>query len=316
MRLIDELAETEKKLEETIEKCHYQNLDEKNFFELAEVALIFLDKELKIRKFSPNTKEYLNVSGKMIGEPIEPFLEILNIPTIFEQISLVPKTGKLLEIDFKNEVNERFILKVNPYLDEFNQANGLLITIINIDDLVTPVDNLSTIFDFSQLGMVIVDPKNGDVIRINHGLSQMLGYEVFDLLNKSIDEITCDADRSSIRELLINSQTNNKGYVVAQKRLLDKNNQIVWCRIHFCRFNQDGRVLSHILVEDISRQVEKIEELEFFHEIAMDRELKMIELKKEVNELLFELNKDKRYEVDALEGDMLILSKAKVLTHE
>ncbi len=40
-----------------------------------------------------------------------------------------------------------------------------------------------------------------------------------------------------------------------------------------------------------------VEELERFNKLAMGRELKMIQLKEEINELLFQLNRDKKYKI-------------------
>jgi hypothetical protein len=40
-----------------------------------------------------------------------------------------------------------------------------------------------------------------------------------------------------------------------------------------------------------------IEELERFNKLAIGREIKMIQLKEEINELLCQLNQDKRYKV-------------------
>ena len=39
----------------------------------------------------------------------------------------------------------------------------------------------------------------------------------------------------------------------------------------------------------------KMEELQWHYDIAINRELKMVELKKEINSLLEELNRDKKY---------------------
>jgi len=60
---------------------------------------------------------------------------------------------------------------------------------------------------------------------------------------------------------------------------------------------KDGRLKKKIK-ESEARSKEKIDGLETFHDFAADREFKMVELKKEINELCEKLGEKPRYDVE------------------
>jgi len=86
----------------------------------------------------------------------------------------------------------------------------------------------------------------------------------------------------------------------------DGSRMTFWCKASVTGRDQDERPIK---VVEVSRDVtewkkaekelkRKIDELELFNEVTVDRELKMIELKKEVNELCEKYGEKPRYDVE------------------
>ncbi|MBB3188225.1 hybrid sensor histidine kinase/response regulator [Microbacter margulisiae] len=98
-----------------------------------------------------------------------------------------------------------------------------------------------------------------------------------------------------INELhVVNIRKNNKGlgafYLIYTQDNLLKNNEIVSIFA-----NQIGLYVDRKRAEDAL--IKKMNELERFHRLTVDRELAMIELKKEVNSLLKESGQDPKYHI-------------------
>jgi PAS domain S-box-containing protein len=160
-------------------------------------------------------------------------------------------------------------------------------------------------FEHGQTGMAITSPVKGWV-EANAQLQKMLGYTLNELRQMTWAELThpddLDADVKQFERMLAGEIDN----YTLDKRFIRKDNEIVYANITVaCTRDETGNVLDVLasflditarkrMEEDLRRN---LEELERFNKLAMGRELKMIHLKEEINELLSHSNRDKRYKI-------------------
>ena len=160
-------------------------------------------------------------------------------------------------------------------------------------------------FEHGQTGMAITSPVKGWV-EANAQLQKMLGYTLNELRQMTWAELTypddLDADVKQFERMLAGEIDN----YTLDKRFIRKDNEIVYANITVaCTRDETDNVLDVLasflditarkrMEEDLRRN---LEELERFNKLAMGRELKMIHLKEEINELLSHSNRDKRYKI-------------------
>ena len=137
-------------------------------------------------------------------------------------------------------------------------------------------------------------------------MQKMLGYTLNELRQMTWAELThpddLDADVKQFERMLAGEIDN----YTLDKRFIRKDNEIVYANITVaCTRDETDNVLDVLasflditarkrMEEDLRRN---LEELERFNKLAMGRELKMIHLKEEINELLSHSNRDKRYKI-------------------
>ena len=117
-------------------------------------------------------------------------------------------------------------------------------------------------FDSAPEGMALID-RNRRFLRVNHKLSEVLGYSEVELIGKSFNQFTHPDDRQAgrdrWRELLAGDVTTNQ----AEKKFIKKNGDIVWVLISNAVIsNGKGEVqyiLSHLY--DITQRKEAEEAL-------------------------------------------------------
>ena len=150
-------------------------------------------------------------------------------------------------------------------------------------------------FESSGIGKVLAE-LDGSFFRVNDAMCSMMGFAEEEMLSLTINEITYPDDLSesndSVKKLLQGNLENDK--FVLEKRFLHKNRDIILGRVHVCLIrNQQGEPI-HMMaeIEDINERKrnedalqERMKELEIFYEAAVDRELRMEELRKEIEEL-------------------------------
>jgi two-component system, sensor histidine kinase and response regulator len=145
----------------------------------------------------------------------------------------------------------------------------------------------------------------GLITDVNENWCQTLGYIKEEVLGKSIFDFISEGERMKARESFAQKIVNGKPYAGGHEREYQtKAGEKRLFVIHdFFLFDNDGRVVSvYTTMEDITKNKiaeqtlkEKINELERYKIITVNREMKMMELKNEINELCTQLHEKPRY---------------------
>jgi PAS domain S-box-containing protein len=145
----------------------------------------------------------------------------------------------------------------------------------------------------------------GKCFKANKALAKIMGYDsleaVYDSSRIIDDLVWLDNSERGIYVKLLDKQEAVLGFECQFRKL---NGEIIWVSINakLIRDENGNKLYYEGFILDITERKEneltikkKMEELQWHYDIAINRELKMVELKKEINSLLEELNRDKKY---------------------
>jgi PAS domain S-box-containing protein len=145
----------------------------------------------------------------------------------------------------------------------------------------------------------------GVITDVNEKWCQTMGYSKEEVLGKSIFDFISEDQRKQAWQSFTQKITDGKTYTNGSGRVYQtKNGEKKMFVIHdFFLFDDSNKVLSvYSTMEDITENKkaelvlkEKINELERYKIITVNREMKMMELKNEVNELCVRLHEKPRY---------------------
>ncbi|MHB9004532.1 MAG: PAS domain S-box protein, partial [Coriobacteriia bacterium] len=145
-------------------------------------------------------------------------------------------------------------------------------------------------------------------ISVNNAFAEWLGYSREELVKKTWQELTPPEEIGSIQTILAPLLSGEKDTARFEKRYIHKNGSFIWADVSTAlRRGEDSNPLYFITtVVDITARKQgeealrhKIDELQRFQRLTVGRELKMIELKKEVNKLLIQTGEPAKYRIDA-----------------
>lgn len=155
------------------------------------------------------------------------------------------------------------------------------------------------LLDATQESLLLLD-KEGIIIAVNQTAAsrqhrapeELIGTNRFDLLSNGLSE----SRKAHFNKVL---QTGNP------EDFEDERDGMVFHHIYYPVQDKAGETIGvAIFAQDITerKHMEKelrrnVEELEQFNKLAIGRELKMIQLKEEINELLGQLGQDEKYEI-------------------
>jgi PAS domain S-box-containing protein len=145
----------------------------------------------------------------------------------------------------------------------------------------------------------------GLITDVNEKWCQTLGYMKEEVIGKSIFDFVSEDERTNAQESFAQKIVNGKSYTGGHEReYRTKAGEKRLFVIHdFLLFDKDSRVVSvYTTMEDITENKiaeqtlkEKINELERYKIITVNREMKMMELKNEINELCTQHHEKQRY---------------------
>ena len=124
-------AEYQKKIAELSELTS----DMDNLLESTEVGTIFLDRELNIRKFTPQIGQEFHLLPQDIGRPINSFAHNIMHPELIDDLRRVVETESSCEKEVQDRSGNWLYLRILPYRTKTKKVDGVVLTLIDI----TPV---------------------------------------------------------------------------------------------------------------------------------------------------------------------------------
>ncbi|WP_052537506.1 EAL domain-containing protein [Gloeocapsa sp. PCC 73106] len=120
------------KIEELIEL----NNDVDNLLKSINIGVIFLDKNLNIRKFNRAVKRIINLRITDIGRPISELSLNLDCPNFLELLQQQLGTEESFEQEVINEITkDTFLFRLSSYAKDNNIIEGVVLTFVNINQL-------------------------------------------------------------------------------------------------------------------------------------------------------------------------------------
>ena len=171
-------AEYQRKIAELTELTN----DMDNLLSSTEVGTIFLDRDLCIRKFTPQIASAFSLVAHDVGRAIETFAHKLDHPELVRDLKTVLKTGVPIECELATVRGKSFFLRTLPYRAK-GEIAGVVMTLIDVSGLKATEDALfhERYLLNSLLGSVpdaiYFKDAGGRFIRVNDAMAARFGLD-------------------------------------------------------------------------------------------------------------------------------------------
>jgi len=106
-----------------------------NILSTVDVPILILDRERRIRRFTPKARTILNVLPTDLGRPLEDIKSNLQLNNLDEQISEVIETNQMHESEVQDRSGRWYRMQIRPYQTVENKIDGATLSLIDIDAL-------------------------------------------------------------------------------------------------------------------------------------------------------------------------------------
>jgi two-component system CheB/CheR fusion protein len=121
-----------------------------NLINSVNIPLLMLNDQMNIRQFTPPMERLLNIRVADIGRPISEIRLQLSIENIQPILSDVLETLETREIEIKDREGRWHLMRVRPYRTSDNKIEGLVLVLLDIDQLRRSEQELRTARDFAN----------------------------------------------------------------------------------------------------------------------------------------------------------------------
>jgi two-component system CheB/CheR fusion protein len=133
----EELQTVNLELTGKVDELNRANSDLSNLFEGTRIALVFLDRHLVIRSFTPAVTEVFNLIPSDRGRPLTDIATRLDLGPLYQDIAGVADDGPGIERRVSDVGGtSHYLMRVFPYRSVEGVADGLIVTFVDIGSLV------------------------------------------------------------------------------------------------------------------------------------------------------------------------------------
>ena len=124
-------AEYQSKIQELTELGH----DVDNLLKSTKIGVVFLDRQLKIRKFTPAASEVIYLRHTDVERPLSELSWKIDCPDLLDLLERVCQTKKSQELEVKLKQEEKyFLMGIHLYQADKRDDEGLVLTFVKIDE--------------------------------------------------------------------------------------------------------------------------------------------------------------------------------------
>ena len=216
-----------------------------NLINATEIATLFLDRKLKIKKFNNSLRNIMELEVSDVGRSISSFS--FNFSHSTTQVIILEAERCLeTELPFEKQIvspdESSFLLRINPFFDHKGIVDGVVITMVDVTELISTRQELrlmehkyEKLFQNISVGIlhgeVIHDsegePSDLKILSVNRELERDFGITAHELEGNSLKSVLNDPEVESIIKVMDKSAESGNSHSLRFHSPTIKKNYII-----------------------------------------------------------------------------------------
>jgi two-component system, chemotaxis family, CheB/CheR fusion protein len=146
----EELSTVNTELQIKIDELSRINDDMNNLFNSTEIATIFVDNELNIRRFTEEATKLIKLIQSDVGRPLSDITSSIEYPELVDDIHQVVKKVAFKEKEVNTKEGEWYKVRIMPYKTSQNVIDGATITFINVSNIKNIQEKIQSALNYAE----------------------------------------------------------------------------------------------------------------------------------------------------------------------
>jgi PAS domain S-box-containing protein len=234
----------------------------------ADIALFYVDRQRRLRGFTPAMRDLLEVSPAELGHPFHHLLTKFRDDTLLDDMESVMKSRQPREAEIVSDSGRAYVRRALPYQTTTSGANGVVVTFMDITRRKLAETALRTseerhrliLESVAEYAILVLDPE-GRFLTWPAQAERILGYTPEEAVGHPLDLIyppEATKDGSVAREL---EEARDRQSVACERWLRRKNGAQFWAtEVLSALHDEAGRMYGFVKVLRDNTERKRVEE--------------------------------------------------------
>jgi two-component system CheB/CheR fusion protein len=189
--LNEELQTLNAELQSKVDDFARVSNDMKNLLNSTDIATLFLDREMNIRRFTNQAVKIFKLIKSDIGRPLSDQVSDLNYPGLIDDVHKVIRTYEFIKKEIPTKDGRWFSVRIMPYQTLDDIIDGVVITFFNITDLkeveikLHETEQMNDLLMNSSSDIIIKLSPEWKILEVNKAAEKYLGKKQDEILGKN-----------------------------------------------------------------------------------------------------------------------------------
>jgi two-component system CheB/CheR fusion protein len=200
----EELTMLNVELREKIDEITHVNSDLHNLLSATRIATLFLDRSLRVRRYTPSAEELFNVIPGDVGRPLAHVTHHLDYDGLVADAERVLHDLETVEREIATTDGRWLTARMMPYRTTDDKINGVVLTFTDIHErkhaeaeLRASEERLRLVVDTARDYAIMLLDEAGRFTSWNKGAEEIFGYTEEEVLGQPADIIFTPEDRAA-----------------------------------------------------------------------------------------------------------------------
>jgi two-component system CheB/CheR fusion protein len=233
----EELTTVNAELKSKVDELGRANSDLQNLMGASSIATVFLDRDLRIKRYTPSSVPLFNFIPTDMGRPLSDLANRLEFSSIVSDAERVLRDLTPIEREVRDSAGNWFVARLTPYRTKENHVGGVVLAFVDITSRKNAEDSVRSsearfraLVSQNAVGICCAD-LSGKITFVNPKLCELLGWGERELIGKEFDLVDSNHGSSSIGQAIAEQASGSRSPFQNERQLQRKDGSSLWANV-------------------------------------------------------------------------------------
>ncbi|WP_298231648.1 chemotaxis protein CheB [uncultured Azohydromonas sp.] len=190
----EELITVNHELKTKVEETGKINDDLHNLIASTDIATVFVDRAMSIKRFTPHATRLFNLIPTDVGRSLLDITHRLDYPTLAEDASDAFQSLRMIEREVRSQEGSWYLARVLPYRTSEDRIEGAVLTFVDITSRRKAEETMRLLAESTKDYAILTMDLQGRVTTWNHGAERLFGWSEAEALGQPVDMLFTPED--------------------------------------------------------------------------------------------------------------------------